>query len=516
MDHQTHDLCSHLHFNISHALPHDATKMASLPLRRSPCTHHQPHVQNNNHSLFFLKGTHQADACHRLGFVHLDAVQHQSTHHSPNSNQFFYSHLKRKLPLIVLIFDHPSIIFRMYNGRHYRLHLSQLGDSSLSSCADLSDLWRTVHFHELLVPCHDHSAASSVHTCDCDSLLVSPPQVSLIQNHSLVTLPLLEITPPPPQQHFSTFQLEIMHYKRENLLESQIILYVHALTGRFSSSHITPQNMRDLYNAFKTLLKSCAHKADTLHHYFKLYSKYADKCIGHLCRAWLFMQCGMLHDERSKFKAYTLLNQIKLDSHKHPKQTAFVYFCLGRLQKSNDEAINLYTKAIELDPINTCIYNNRASRYKQTSPELSIQDYTAAIELDPTDPHLYYNRAIMCKKYMQDAEQACSDFTKTLELNPGNVNALYFRALLYHMHLNEVDKALADYTAVIQLATDRRMLVKAFYSRGSLRAVHLDEPAAALDDFNSALKLNPLYDNALFNKKLLLVKLRKFSCIGNV
>jgi len=85
-----------------------------------------------------------------------------------------------------------------------------------------------------------------------------------------------------------------------------------------------------------------------------------------------------------------------------------------------DEAIEEYTKAIELDADLAMAYVNRAVAYGNKGQyDLAIADCNKAIELDPSGALAYYNRAWAYKKQGKKAE-AIADFEKciTLTANP--------------------------------------------------------------------------------------------------
>ncbi len=59
------------------------------------------------------------------------------------------------------------------------------------------------------------------------------------------------------------------------------------------------------------------------------------------------------------------------------------------------QAIEDFTKAIEISPNDLMAYNNRGSAYAQQGNFIqAMSDFTKAIDLSPNDPVAYHNRAV--------------------------------------------------------------------------------------------------------------------------
>ncbi|KAI0764475.1 Metallo-dependent phosphatase-like protein [Irpex lacteus] len=85
-----------------------------------------------------------------------------------------------------------------------------------------------------------------------------------------------------------------------------------------------------------------------------------------------------------------------------------------------NEAADLYTKAIELNPLDATLWCNRAyTRIKLEEHGYGLSDAAAAIELDPKYAKAYYRRAT-CYLQTLKYKQAIADFKKLLQLEPGN------------------------------------------------------------------------------------------------
>lgn len=96
---------------------------------------------------------------------------------------------------------------------------------------------------------------------------------------------------------------------------------------------------------------------------------------------------------------------------------------LGKAKVSENElelAIELFTKAIDLDSTNPFIFNERAVCYLNLEQfELSLFDMNKSIEIDPNYAYFYSSRAFL-KIRMRDMESGIADYEKSLELDPKN------------------------------------------------------------------------------------------------
>ena len=89
-------------------------------------------------------------------------------------------------------------------------------------------------------------------------------------------------------------------------------------------------------------------------------------------------------------------------------------------QRKYDKAIEAYSKAIELNPNDSGLYNNRGIVYHlKREYEKAIADYTRAAELNPSHFSAYNNRGLVYEE-MGNTEMAIADYRKALELDPEN------------------------------------------------------------------------------------------------
>ncbi|MBW2039258.1 MAG: tetratricopeptide repeat protein [Deltaproteobacteria bacterium] len=143
---------------------------------------------------------------------------------------------------------------------------------------------------------------------------------------------------------------------------------------------------------------------------------------------------------------------------------------LAEYKKGNfQEAIENYARAIESNPDDASLYNNRGLAYAGLKEyEKAISDYDKAIELKPDYAVAYCNRGLSYFKKgswgnKDPYKRAISDFSKAIELDPDYVDAYYNRGLAYNKFVHyyskpfsaededKYNKAIADFDKVIEL-----------------------------------------------------------------
>jgi len=109
------------------------------------------------------------------------------------------------------------------------------------------------------------------------------------------------------------------------------------------------------------------------------------------------------------------------------------------------EAINAYTKAIELNPQGANAYGARGVAYDGLGNyQQAINDLNKAIQLDTADAWWFYNvRGIIACYGLGNYQQAMNDFNKVIELNPQRDEGYYNVACMYSLQ-NRYEKA-CDY-----------------------------------------------------------------------
>ncbi len=188
------------------------------------------------------------------------------------------------------------------------------------------------------------------------------------------------------------------------------------------------------------------------------------------------------------------------------------------------QAIDLYSRVLELDPHNAIAYNQRGNAYRQLEAYAQcINDYTQAIQYaaSPAESATYYANRGAAYALQGEVQRALEDFTQAIEHNPNFARAYESRAALY-AQLEQYQQAIADYTTFLTLKPDTptgyvqraqaylgtgnlqaavqdysqaisiQPDAAAYYNRGQLYR-QLGDASSALEDFNQALQLDPHY-----------------------
>ena len=152
----------------------------------------------------------------------------------------------------------------------------------------------------------------------------------------------------------------------------------------------------------------------------------------------------------------------------------------------DDFAINLFTKAIELDLSFSDAYNDRGASYLalEEFPEAEA-DFSKAIGLVPDDADYYNNRGV-ARMSLIEIETAIDDFTTAIDLDPAMVDAYLNRSMVY-VRLQRFEESLSDLEQILNL--DPKYAEVHNY-RGSI-FMALDQPREALG--RARPPLLPLY-----------------------
>jgi len=117
----------------------------------------------------------------------------------------------------------------------------------------------------------------------------------------------------------------------------------------------------------------------------------------------------------------------KIEEYKYYGIKGFIYYELGEKVK----ALELFSKAIELNPEDAAAYYNRGNSYADLKQyEKAIADYSKAIELNPEDTAAYINRGnsyAVLKQY----EKAIEDYDRAIEINPEFFQSYHNRGVSY-------------------------------------------------------------------------------------
>src|SRR5439155_94389 len=115
-----------------------------------------------------------------------------------------------------------------------------------------------------------------------------------------------------------------------------------------------------------------------------------------------------------------------------------------------DGAIADYDRAIQLDPKDAAIYNNRGlAKQEKGDLEAAIVDFNRAIQLNPKDAVACSNLG-NAKRDKGDLDGAILDYNRAIRFDPKYAYAYYDRGLAKKQK-SDLDGAIADYNRVIEL-----------------------------------------------------------------
>ncbi len=97
---------------------------------------------------------------------------------------------------------------------------------------------------------------------------------------------------------------------------------------------------------------------------------------------------------------------------------------------------------VKSDPDNRAAWVRLGNLYFDTDQYMeAIDAYTRALELDPNDPDVITDRAIMYRR-IGDFEKAASEFRRAAELDPRHLNSVLNLGVVLRYDLNDLEGAL--------------------------------------------------------------------------
>jgi tetratricopeptide (TPR) repeat protein len=175
------------------------------------------------------------------------------------------------------------------------------------------------------------------------------------------------------------------------------------------------------------------------------------------------------------------------------------YLLKGEFNKAIEE-FNIQLKdSLKNDSLNLIAnYNSGLAMEMSGNYPNAVEYYTKAINLDPNCTMAYYKRGLS-KKMTGDNEGSVADLAKAVELKPDFIVAMIEIAHI-QSDSKKVEKNLVEMlTNSINKKTDSDML----YQYRGLYEYSMGDKKAALSDFEQAIKLNPANIEALYHSALL-------------
>ena len=215
--------------------------------------------------------------------------------------------------------------------------------------------------------------------------------------------------------------------------------------------------------------------------------------------------------------------------HENAADSYYTHGCIYTDAGRYEEAAQLFTEVIDLQPDNADAYSGRAFDYMRLEEyEKAISDYNKVIALNPNHKHAYFNLGYIYAQ-LQQHEKAITYYEKVIALNPNeekiylNLGKNYFKlkdyktAIFYYgkmialnpnyadayynradsyADLEEYEKAIADLTKVITLNPN---FAAAYCNRGAIYNT-VEEYEKAIVDFDKAEKINPTIVQTYYNR----------------
>jgi tetratricopeptide (TPR) repeat protein len=154
-------------------------------------------------------------------------------------------------------------------------------------------------------------------------------------------------------------------------------------------------------------------------------------------------------------------------------------------QEDPEQAIQLYTRAINLRPNNAPVYYKRGNLLKDRNQmEAALASYDQAVALDPAYANAFCNRGVVLG-ILHRPDEALASYDRAIAINPSNALAYYNRGDVLR-ELKRLNEALASYNEAIAVKSD---YAEAYCNRGVL-LLELKQYDASLDSFRRCIEID--------------------------
>lgn len=156
------------------------------------------------------------------------------------------------------------------------------------------------------------------------------------------------------------------------------------------------------------------------------------------------------------------------------------------LEQHNKEAIQYFSKAIELGKKNHTYYIHRANSYNSIGDSTSaLKDLNEAVAIKPRDKSVHMDRAKLLTQ-MKKYDDALKDYLDALKIDPKSTTVRSEMTVLYQK-MGRYNEAVDEYTRIIKASP---LDDEAYQSRGKCYQA-MKKFDLALSDFNEAIELSP-------------------------
>lgn len=184
---------------------------------------------------------------------------------------------------------------------------------------------------------------------------------------------------------------------------------------------------------------------------------------------------------------------------------AYAESLLVKCTEMKNGALEACTKLIDTNKADFKIFSSRGNLWgKLQEYDKAISDYDQAIKMNPKIDMTFYNRGFAwAKKGFYD--KAIVDYSEAIKLTK---RASFYdsRGAAWH-YKGEYKKAISDFNQAINLSTSEGSIPYFYVYNRALAWNKLKDYNKALNDFNLVLELKPGFDQALFNRGVILTDL---------
>ena len=166
-------------------------------------------------------------------------------------------------------------------------------------------------------------------------------------------------------------------------------------------------------------------------------------------------------------------------------------------QDNYDRAIPEFGQAIRIDPkYDEAYYYRGRSYFLKKEYKSAIPDFTESIKLDPKYAPTWFYRGLSFER-LDNLDQALTNYNKAISLDDGHGSARHNRGMI-KLGRGDYDGAIEDFTVSIRTSADEIT----HNSRG-VAYRNKGEFQLAMSDFNEAIRFDPKYGRAYYNRGML-------------
>ncbi len=208
-------------------------------------------------------------------------------------------------------------------------------------------------------------------------------------------------------------------------------------------------------------------------------------------------------DPADTIAAFEKAHQLDPDNEQILCDLGLIYFGAQRDQK----AIDTFTQAIQLDPMESYAYGGRGIvyYYLRKNYDAALEDFNRAIQLNADEFLFYYMRgktSLNLKKYLP----AIADFTRAIELDPNEACAYKMRGYTYNLQQVE-DQTDADLSKAIQL----NPVFTSYYLDRGLSYIRTNQFQRAIPDFSKYITYFPKQTVGYRNRGLAYFSIQEYN-----